>query len=142
VALHVLVVDDSAIMRAIMIKTLHLCGIPIEGVRQAGNGLEGLQQLQAPWADLVLVDINMPVMSGTEMIARLRAEPATAALPVIVVSTDGSLSRSEMARAQGAGFVRKPFTPEDLRDAIAGVMGVSHEQLAGGPALPSDGPDF
>jgi len=142
VALNVLVVDDSAVMRAMIIKTLNLCGIPVGEVHQAGNGQEGLEVLSDNWVDLVLVDINMPVMNGEEMITKLRDNPETRDLAVIVVSTDGSQTRIDMMQRKGAGFVHKPFTPEMLRDTILSTTGVSHEQLAGDPAVQSDGPDF
>jgi len=70
------------------------------------------------WIDLALVDINMPVMDGGEMIERLRQNPATADLPVIIVSTEGSETRKEVLLQKGVGFVHKPFTPESLREAI------------------------
>ncbi|HEX30388.1 TPA: response regulator, partial [Candidatus Poribacteria bacterium] len=65
-ALNILVVDDSSVMRSIIIKTLHLCGLPLGEIYQAVNGLEGLQALEENWIDLALVDINMPVMDGEE----------------------------------------------------------------------------
>mgnify|MGYP001153496309 CR=1 FL=1 len=141
-ALNVLVVDDSAVMRQMVIKTLGLCGIPLGEVHQAANGQEGLEVLDQTWVDLVLVDINMPVMNGEEMITRLRDKPELRDLAVIVVSTEGSATRIEMMQKKGAGFVHKPFTPEILRDAIVQTTGASYEQLAGNAALSSDGPDF
>jgi two-component system chemotaxis response regulator CheY len=141
-ALNVLVADDSAVMRAMIIKTLGLCGIPIGQVYQAANGREGLAVLESNGVDLVLVDINMPVMDGAEMIARLRAIPEFVDTPILVVSTDGSDARRRSLQDKGAGFVHKPFTPEGLRDAIVSTMGVDHEQLAGNSAVSGDGPDF
>ncbi len=67
-ALNVLVLDDSAVMRAIIIKTLKLTGLPLGGIHEAANGKEGLEVLDANWVDLALVDINMPVMTGEEFI--------------------------------------------------------------------------
>jgi two-component system, chemotaxis family, chemotaxis protein CheY len=142
VALNVLVVDDSVVMRAMIIKTLHLCGIHLGEIFQAGNGQEGLAVLDQHWVDLILVDINMPVMNGEEMIERVRAKAETAETAIIVVSTDGSKTRIEMMQRKGAGFVHKPFTPEILRDRIVSTTGVSYEQLVGDPAVQGDGPDF
>lgn len=142
VALNVLVVDDSAIMRQMIIKILTMSGIPVEEIHQAGNGQEGLQVLESRWIDLVLMDINMPVMTGEEMFTRMRANPATKDTAVVVVSTDGSATRMETMRRQGAGFVHKPFSPETLRGMILATTGVSYEQLSGVQAVPSDGPDF
>jgi len=134
-ALNILVVEDSSVMRAIIIKTLRLSQLPLGDVHEANNGQEALKVLDGNWIDLVLVDINMPVMDGEEMINRLRQNPATADLPVIVVSTEGSETRKEALMQKGAGFVHKPFTPERLRDAILGSLGGLDEQKAGDGTL-------
>lgn len=134
-ALNILVVEDSSVMRAIIIKTLRLSQLPLGDVHEANNGQEALKILDGNWIDLVLVDINMPVMDGEEMINRLRQNPATADLPVIVVSTEGSETRKEGLMQKGAGFVHKPFTPERLRDAILKSLGGLDEQKAGDGTL-------
>jgi two-component system chemotaxis response regulator CheY len=130
-ALNILIVDDSSVMRAIIIKTLHLSQLPLGEVYEATNGQEALKVLDGNWIDLALVDINMPVMDGEEMINRLRENPATADLPIIIVSTEGSETRKEVLTQKGAGFVHKPFTPETLRDAILRTLGGLDEQKAG-----------
>ena len=86
-SLNILVVDDSAVMRAMIVKSLRLSGVPVSEVHQAANGEEGLQALDDNWIDLALVDINMPIMDGEQMIDRMRDNPETQNLPVIVVST-------------------------------------------------------
>jgi two-component system chemotaxis response regulator CheY len=130
-ALNILVVDDSKVMRAIIIKTLRLSQSDLGEVYEAGDGQEALKLLDEHWIDLALVDINMPVMDGGEMVDRLRQNPATADLPVIVVSTEGSETRKGALRQKGVGFVHKPFTPESLRDAILSTLGGLDEQKAG-----------
>jgi two-component system chemotaxis response regulator CheY len=130
-ALNVLVVDDSKVMRGIIIKTLRLSRSDLGEVYEAGDGQEALKLLDEHWIDLALVDINMPVMDGGEMIDRLKENPATADLPVIVVSTEGSETRKGTLRQKGVGFVHKPFTPESLREAILRSLGGSDEQKAG-----------
>jgi two-component system, chemotaxis family, chemotaxis protein CheY len=140
--LNVLVVDDSAVMRQMIIKTLGLSGIPVGEIHQANNGLEGLKVIEKSWIDLVLVDINMPVMNGQEMIKELRSRSETASLPVIVVSTDGSVARIQMMQEHRAEFVHKPFTAETLRDKILKATGVTYEELTGSGTVQSDGPDF
>lgn len=122
-ALNVLVVDDSAVMRRMIIRTLELAGLPLGEVHEAGNGAEGLEQLDRHWIDLALVDLNMPVMNGEEMIERLRANPELADVPVVVVSTDGSETRLARIRPNVNGFVRKPFTPEQLGATIKEIVG-------------------
>jgi two-component system chemotaxis response regulator CheY len=130
-ALNILVVDDSSVMRAIIIKTLRLSHLSLGEVREAANGQEALKVLDGNWIDLALVDINMPIMDGEEMIDRIRQNPATADLPVIIVSTEGSEIRKERLMQKGAGFVHKPFTPETLRFAILKTLGGLNEQEAG-----------
>ncbi|MCS6861096.1 MAG: response regulator [Abditibacteriales bacterium] len=140
-ALNVLVVDDSAIMRRMIIKTLRLSGLPLGEIYEAGNGQEGLQILHDHWIDLALVDINMPVMNGEEMINQVRANPETADLPIAVVSTESSEMRIEMLQQKGVEFVHKPFTPESLSQTIVKMTGVNHEP-DGDSASPSGGYDF
>src|SRR3989304_5535912 len=131
-AINVLVVDNSAVMRKMIVRTLRLSGLPLGEVHGAGNGQEGLDALREHWVDLALVDINMPVMNGEEMIDRVRQNPETADLSVIVVSTDCSETRIEMLQKKGAGFVHKPFTPEGLRETINHLTGLAHDEQAGG----------
>jgi len=122
-ALNVLVVDDSAVARAMIVKTLRVAQIPLGEVQQAANGQEGLAALEKNWMDLIFVDINMPVMNGEEMIHQLRANPAWADLPVVVVSTEGSQTRIERLLQQGARFVHKPFAPEVIRQLLREMIG-------------------
>jgi two-component system chemotaxis response regulator CheY len=131
VVLNILVVDDSSVMRAIIIKTLRLSKLPLGEILEATNGQEALKVVNDNWIDLALVDINMPVMDGEEMINRLRENPETADLPVIIVSTEDCETRKEKLVEKKAGFVHKPFTPETLRFAILKTLGGSDEQKAG-----------
>ena len=141
-ALNVIVVDDSAVMRAMIIKTLRLSGITFDNIYEAANGEEGLKELKANWIDLALVDINMPVMNGEEMIDRVRKDEELADLAIIVISTESSETRIEMLEKKGVGFVHKPFTPETLRDVIIKLTGVSDEQQFGVGTFEGGGPDF
>lgn len=130
-ALNILIVDDSAVMRAMIAKTLGMCGLDLGEVFQAANGREGLEVLDRQWVDLALVDINMPVMSGEEMIQALRDRDDTRDLPVIVVSTEGSRTRIERLEQQGAKFVHKPFAPEIVRRLIQEITGLSEQPATG-----------
>ena len=130
-ALNILVVDDSSVMRMIIIKTLRLSKLPLGEVHEAANGQEALEVMAGKWIDLALVDINMPVMDGEEMINRLRQNPATADLPILIVSTEGSETRKDRLMEKRVGFVHKPFTPETLRYAILRTLGGLDEQKTG-----------
>ena len=132
-AFNVLVVDDSSVMRSMVIRTLRMSGLQINEIHQAGNGKDGLEILGTHWIDLVFVDINMPVMNGMEMIDEVRKIPALSDLPMIVVSTESSATRIEMLKQKGVGFVHKPFSAEVLRESIFQLTGVeSNESLSDG----------
>ena len=126
-SLNIVIVDDSSVVRAMILKTLNMAGMPIGEVYQAANGREGLEVIENNWVDLVFADINMPVMNGEEMIEHIRANPDYRDLPIIVVSTEGSKTRIERLQHHGARFVHKPFAPEVIRQVIQEVTGVCHE---------------
>jgi len=141
-AFNVLVVDDSAVMRTMVIKTLRLSGVPVGEVYQAANGEEGLAQLRDHWVDLLLLDLNMPQMNGEELLAEIRAHPDTASVAVVVVSTEGSEARIQHIKDLGAQFVHKPFRPEELRAVIRDLTGVSDDTFDTVSAVPHGGSDF
>lgn len=121
-ALNVLVVDDSDVIRTMILKTLRLADVPVGTAFEASNGREALGIIEANWIDLVLADINMPVMDGLEMLRRLRSDERHVELPVIVVTTEGSMERmAELEDAGVSAFVRKPFTPETIRNVVDNI---------------------
>jgi two-component system chemotaxis response regulator CheY len=126
-AINILIVDDSAVVRAMILKTLRACGMDLGEAHQAANGQAGLEELSKHWIDMAFVDINMPVMNGEEMIAKVRENPLWADLPIIVVSTEGSQTRIERLQEKGAHFVHKPFSPEAVREVINQIIGVGNE---------------
>jgi two-component system, chemotaxis family, chemotaxis protein CheY len=122
-AVNILVVDDSAVMRSMIQKTLLLSGLQVGEIHQAGNGREGLDALGSQWIDLVIVDINMPVMNGEEMIEQMQTRGELKGIPTVVVSTEGSQTRIERLQRLGVRFIHKPFTPEAIRDTIKEMLG-------------------
>ena len=129
-SLNVLVVDDSAVIRKMIIRTLGLSGLSLGEVHEAANGQEGLDTLDANWIDLVFADLNMPVMDGETMIDEMRKSPTWADLAVIVVSTEGSETRIDRLKEKGVQFVHKPFTPEQIREIANSMLGLCHESNA------------
>jgi two-component system chemotaxis response regulator CheY len=138
----ILVVDDSAVMRAMILRTLRLSGLRIARTAEAGNGAEALERLAADPYDLALVDLNMPVMNGEELIDRIRDHPVTARLPILVVSTESSETRIAAIRERGVSFVHKPFTPATLADTILRLTGTHDVEYAPAAALVGGGDDF
>jgi two-component system chemotaxis response regulator CheY len=121
--LNILVVDDSSTMRSMIKKTLTLTGLPIGEFWEAGNGQEGLDQVSSHWVDLILVDLNMPVMGGLEMIEKLRLNPEYARIPIVVISTESSQSRITEIISHGIHFIHKPFRPEAVKEIILEYFG-------------------
>lgn len=121
--LNILIVDDSFVMRDMIKKTLGMSNLPLGKVYEAENGQEGLNVLKEAWIDLALIDIHMPVMSGEELLKQIRNRPETADLAVIVVSSESNSNRINILVKQGAQFIHKPFTPEDLREQVEVMLG-------------------
>lgn len=127
-ALNIMIVDDSPVMRAFIRKVVGLTGLEVGECCEAGDGEDALKFLRDRWMDLVLTDINMPRMNGEEFVRRMESDELLRDIPVIVVSTDSSRSRVEHMLALGAkGYVCKPFLPEALRDEVEKVLGVPHD---------------
>jgi len=127
-AFNFLVVDDSPMMRKIIIKTLKQSGLSIGEIYQAGNGQEGLDLLASNKIDIAFVDMYMPVMDGDEMVDKLRENPKTEKLPVIFISSESSTTKIEMLQKKGAGFVHKPFSAEILKEHIVNMIKVENAE--------------
>jgi two-component system, chemotaxis family, chemotaxis protein CheY len=114
----VLIVEDSRLihkMYQVMLQPMTLVS--------AYNGQEGLEKLdQNPDVDLVILDVNMPKMTGLEFLTRMRSSPASSRIPVVIVSTDGK--DADVARGLQSGasaYLRKPFHREDLLATISRI---------------------
>lgn len=127
-SLNILIVEDSAVVRTMIARILTMAGLPLGKVHHAANGRDGLDVLGEHCVDLVFADINMPVMNGQEMITQIRANPAWADLPIIVVSTEGSKTRIHELCEQGVWFIHKPFSPETIRNVVMEILRDSHAQ--------------
>ena len=118
--IRVLVVDDSRVMRQIVIRTLRQAGYDWD-VREASDGAEALEAVRADEPDVVLSDWNMPNMSGIELLNALRAEGFET--PFGFVTSEGSPEMRATADAAGALFlIAKPFTAESFREVIEPVL--------------------
>lgn len=123
-AYNVLIVDDSAIVRRVLMKTFGMTNIEVNDFYQAENGRVALDLLKENWIDVIFLDINMPVMNGMEFIQCLRTDSAIAETPVVIVSTEGSKERKEELQALGIkAYLRKPVTPETLVETLEDVFG-------------------
>lgn len=123
-AVNVLIVDDSLPMRSVIIKTIKASGFGTANFFQASNGNEALTVLRDEWLDLVITDYNMPDMNGLELILEMKQDEALNAVPVIVVTTEGSRKKVEEFMEKGAtAYIKKPFTPEAIREKLTQILG-------------------
>ena len=125
--IKVLIVDDSPVMRSFIKRVLNMSGLEIAAILEAGHGGQALEVLRGNPVDLILSDINMPVMTGEEFLRAAKADKALRAIPFIVVSTDARLDRVDQMMDLGAsGYITKPFQPENLRAEVERILAVSH----------------
>ena len=116
----ILSVDDSASIRAAIKIALSSEGY---SVTEAANGSEGLDKATAGGFDLVVTDLNMPVMDGLTMIRQLRQRPAGAGVPIIFLTTESDADVKAQAKAAGAtGWLTKPFDPDQLVRVVQKVL--------------------
>ncbi|MEM7233182.1 MAG: response regulator, partial [Planctomycetota bacterium] len=123
-ALNVLIVDDSSTFRSMVHRTLDQGNVPIRDLFEAANGEEGLKVLERNWVDLVIVDVNMPVMTGSEMVERMKDDSVLRTIPVVLLTSEGSTPKIAQLRSQGvSAYLRKPCNPEEIRDTVLGLVG-------------------
>jgi two-component system chemotaxis response regulator CheY len=109
---NVLTVDDSPSIRQMIRLTLGPAGY---NVLEAGNGAEGLSKAKAAQVDMVVTDLNMPVMDGLGLIRELRSLPAYRGVPIVFLTTESDDGLKQQAKAAGAtGWITKPFRQEQL----------------------------
>ena len=125
-AFHLLVVDDSAAMREFIVRVIRLSDLDVGTCMQASNGQEALDLLRTHRVDLVITDVNMPVMNGEELLRCIDEDETLRTIPVLVISTDGSEHRMPRMKSSGArGYVQKPFSPGLLRSSMEQLLGLS-----------------
>ena len=121
--LRTLIVDDSSVMRKIVARALQQGGVSIGQILEAGNGAEALDILRQQRVDLVLSDINMPVMDGLEFVRQLQSVENAKGIPVVMITTEGSESHVMQAISCGArGYIRKPFTPDQMKQSVLPLL--------------------
>ena len=117
----ILAVDDSASVLQMVKLTLTTAGYQVV---QAANGAEGLAKARSSCFDMVLTDLNMPVMNGIAMIREIRKLPQCLGVPIIFLTTESAATLKSEAKAAGAtGWITKPFQKDALLAVIRKVVG-------------------
>jgi two-component system chemotaxis response regulator CheY len=119
----VLIVDDSAAIRKILMRVLRQTDIPLGEILEAGDGAEALKTLSGRHVNLILSDINMPNMDGLQLLAQLKQSEKWKSVPIVMITTEGGQGKViEAVQLGAAGYVRKPFTAEQIKEKLAGLF--------------------
>ena len=120
--MKILLVDDSPVMRRYIARTLQMTGLAAS-IHEAANGAEAMCKAFEVHPDLVITDLNMPGMSGAELVAGMSASAELRHIPVLVLSADRTSARpAELLRAGAAGYLTKPITPQVLRARLLSML--------------------
>ena len=122
-AKSLMIIDDSATMRKIIMRTMRMSGLEFDTPQEAGNGKEALDKLSSGPVDIILCDINMPEMNGMEFVKKARELDNCTETKIIMVSTESAQDLIDGVIADGAnGFINKPFTPEKFQEKLSPFM--------------------
>jgi two-component system chemotaxis response regulator CheY len=117
----ILSVDDSASVRQMVAFTLKSAGYE---VIEACDGSDALNKIKSTSVDMVITDLNMPVMDGVELIKTLRGDPAFKFTPIVMLTTESGVDKKTAGRQAGAtGWMVKPFKPEELLSVVKRLIG-------------------
>jgi two-component system, chemotaxis family, chemotaxis protein CheY len=118
---NVLIVEDSPTMRQLIAFALKR----IRGVRivEANDGVDGLKKLSAERFDLILTDINMPIMDGLKLVSLVRNDANYRTIPIVVITTEGAQEDRERALALGANdYITKPIQPTKILEVARNLL--------------------
>lgn len=119
-AKKVLIVDDSSLIRQMVSFTLRNAGFEVV---EAENGQDAIDKLGSGTPDLVLTDLNMPVMDGITLVRKVRSLPATRYVPILMLTTESQAEKKAEGKSAGAtGWLVKPFDPPKLLAVVAKVL--------------------
>lgn len=117
----ILAVDDSASMRQMVAHTLKQAG---HDVQEAADGQKALTAARSKAFNLVISDVNMPVMDGIALIKELRTLPSYKFTPILMLTTEAGADKKQEGKAAGAtGWIVKPFNPDQLLSVVNRVLG-------------------
>src|SRR4051794_32990073 len=123
----VLVADDEADIASLVAASLRRAGLDVV---TAANGEDALEIALARRPDACVLDIMMPNVNGYEVVRRLKEEPATARIPLVLLSARaGALDRDYGLRIGAAAYIRKPFPPRELGDTIWRLLRPGSERV-------------
>jgi len=116
-----LVVEDSPTMRQLI--TFALKRIPGSKVIEANDGIDALKKLSTQVFDIILTDINMPIMDGLKLVSMVRNDPAHKGIPIVIITTEGADEDRKRGLALGANaYIAKPIQTADLLNVVNQII--------------------
>jgi two-component system chemotaxis response regulator CheY len=121
--LHCLVVEDSQMMRQLLVFALSR--IKQLKVTEADDGVDGLKKLAQSKFDIILTDINMPIMDGLKLVKRVRTDPAHKDVPIVIITTESAEEDRQRALALGANaYITKPIQAPQVIAKVRELLGI------------------
>jgi two-component system, chemotaxis family, chemotaxis protein CheY len=121
--LDILIVDDSAGIRKILQRVIRQTEMSLGNIIEAADGVEALELLKTQSVGLILSDINMPNMNGLELLSHIKASETLKNVPIVMISTEGSQQKvMEAVQLGAAGYVKKPFNAEQIKEKLATLI--------------------
>ncbi len=120
----VLVVEDSPTMRQLIVFALkRIRGLSLV---EANDGVDGLKKLSSDKFDLILTDINMPIMDGLKLVSLVRNDPGYKDVPIVIITTEGASEDRERALALGANdYITKPIQTNQIIEATKRLLKIA-----------------
>jgi two-component system chemotaxis response regulator CheY len=119
-----LLIEDSPMMRQLLVFAL--ARVPGLRVVEADDGVDGLRKLAAARFDIIVTDINMPIMDGLKVVQRVRADPRHASTPIVVVTTEGATEDRKRALDLGAtAYITKPIQAADVITTVKRLLEIA-----------------
>lgn len=126
--MNILIADDSGTARMFIKQCLEISIEEDVEFLEAANGQEALQLLKNAGADILVTDLNMPVLDGRELIRRVSASPKLNGMPIMVITSSGNEARKKELLEMGAGVVlRKPVNPMKIAEGLEALMAAKGE---------------
>ncbi len=119
---HIIIADDSSTARMIIKRCLEIAGAMDAHFLEAANGEEALQMAKEHPVDMIVTDLNMPVMDGRSLIRHIKSSPKLTDLPILVISSAGNEAiRDELLKKGAFAVVDKPISPATIATALESI---------------------
>lgn len=121
--MRIVIADDSGTARMVIRRCLSIIGLADADIHEAGHGAEALELLKESATDLLITDLNMPVMTGEQLLKRVKGSPRLTGIPVLVITSAGNQAKETELLSLGAfGVLNKPVSPALLLQRLEPII--------------------